>query len=61
ARPFILRGRVEEDFGAVTITVDGVEFLDGGRAVRSASPRPAQIVGGFGRPGPFIAPPLKRS
>jgi error-prone DNA polymerase len=28
ARPYVLRGRVEEDFGAVTLTVDGAAFLD---------------------------------
>ncbi|HET9480760.1 MAG TPA: DNA polymerase III subunit alpha, partial [Candidatus Polarisedimenticolia bacterium] len=27
-RPYVLRGRVEEDFGAVTLTVSGLEFLD---------------------------------
>ena len=27
-RPFILKGRVEEDFGALTITVDWIGFLD---------------------------------
>jgi error-prone DNA polymerase len=28
ARPYLLRGRVEEDFGAVTLTVEEVGFLD---------------------------------
>jgi len=27
-RPYILRGKVEEDFGAITLTVKGVRFLD---------------------------------
>jgi len=27
-RPYLLTGRVEEEFGAVTLTVEGVEFLD---------------------------------
>jgi error-prone DNA polymerase len=27
-RPYILRGKVEEDFGAITLTVKGVGFLD---------------------------------
>ncbi len=27
-RPYVLRGRVEEDFGAVTLTVDDAAFLD---------------------------------
>jgi error-prone DNA polymerase len=29
ARPYLLRGRVEEDFGAVTLTVEEARFLDG--------------------------------
>jgi error-prone DNA polymerase len=28
ARPYLLKGRVEEDFGAVNITVDWIGFLD---------------------------------
>jgi error-prone DNA polymerase len=28
ARPFVLRGRVDEDFGAVSLTVEQVSFLD---------------------------------
>jgi len=28
ARPYLLRGTVEEDFGAMTVTVDDVAFLD---------------------------------
>jgi error-prone DNA polymerase len=31
ARPYILKGKVEETFNAVTITVSGVAFLDRGR------------------------------
>ena len=27
-RPYVLRGKVEEDFGAITLTVDDVRFLD---------------------------------
>jgi error-prone DNA polymerase len=27
-RPYILKGRVEEDFGAITMTVNRIEFLD---------------------------------
>ncbi len=46
ARPFVLRGRVEEDFGAVTINVDDVEYLDRARAARPARDRP----GHAGRP-----------
>jgi len=49
ARPFVLRGKVDEDFGAVSLTVEQVSFLDAGR-------RPA----GFrrrerGGPGPNAA------
>ena len=28
ARPYILKGKVDEDFGAVTVTVDWIGFLD---------------------------------
>jgi error-prone DNA polymerase len=28
ARPYILKGRVEEDFGAINITVNWIGFLD---------------------------------
>ena len=28
ARPYILKGRVDEDFGAITMTVDWIGFLD---------------------------------
>ena len=38
ARPYLLRGRVEEDFGAVTLTVEEVRFLDRA-AERSGSDR----------------------
>jgi DNA polymerase III alpha subunit len=30
-RPYLLRGRVEGNFGAVTLTVDRIQFLDGAR------------------------------
>ncbi len=36
-RPYVLRGRVEEDFGAVTLTVSHLRFLD--RPVRAAGGR----------------------
>ncbi len=43
ARPYVLEGRVEEDFGAVTLTVDGAAFLDRpaprSRSGYSAGPR----------------------
>jgi len=28
ARPYILKGKVEEDFGAITVTVNWIGFLD---------------------------------
>ena len=28
ARPYVLRGRIEEDFGALAMTVEDMEFLD---------------------------------
>jgi error-prone DNA polymerase len=38
ARPYLLRGKVEEDFGAVTLTVEEVGFLDRAAAAgRSAA------------------------
>jgi DNA polymerase III alpha subunit len=27
SRPYVLKGKVEEDFGAVTLTVEGVRYL----------------------------------
>src|SRR3989454_1708106 len=36
ARPYLLRGKVEEDFGAVTVTVDDLTFLDAAGAARGA-------------------------
>ncbi|HUU81672.1 MAG TPA: hypothetical protein VMW90_09505, partial [Acidobacteriota bacterium] len=40
-RPYILKGRVEEDFGAITMTVDWIGFLDhtyyGGHQIASNS------------------------
>jgi len=38
ARPYVLRGKVEEEFGAVTLTVTDIRFLDqpAGRASRAA-------------------------
>ncbi|MFQ5877201.1 MAG: DNA polymerase III subunit alpha [Acidobacteriota bacterium] len=42
ARPYLLRGRVEEDFGAVTLTVDDVRLLD-------RVPLPGRPAAGRGR------------
>jgi len=45
-RPYVMRGRVEEDFGAVTLTVSDLRFLDRprarGRARPAISARPAK-------------------
>jgi error-prone DNA polymerase len=46
ARPYLLRGLVEEDFGAVTVTVDEVAFLDG-----AATRRSVRTGGGAGLSG----------
>jgi len=40
ARPYVLRGRIEEDFGALAMTVEDVEFLDRAAPGRGAQ-RPA--------------------
>jgi len=41
--PYVLRGRVEEDFGAITLTIEAVEFLKDARlSASSARPRPAR-------------------
>jgi len=42
ARPYVLRGRIEEDFGALAMTVEDVEFLDRaapGRGAQRPAPR----------------------
>ena len=35
-RPYLLEGKVEEDFGAISLTVDRVRFLEGGRGKAGA-------------------------
>jgi error-prone DNA polymerase len=70
ARPYVLRGRIEEDFGALTLTVEEAEFLDrrppaisrGGAAAapaaaRPGSPRPSS----GGRPAPRPGSPARRA
>jgi error-prone DNA polymerase len=59
ARPFLLRGRVEEDFGAVTLTIEEVAFLDQAPATRAAAPaaRAAAPPPGGGRRGPGLSAP----
>ena len=37
-RPYVLRGKVEEDFGAVTLTVSDLRFLD--RPISQTTQRP---------------------
>jgi DNA-directed DNA polymerase III PolC len=75
ARPYLLKGRVEEDFGAVTLTVEEAEFLDRpavGRPARlsardaASGPRPAARTApgspaGGGRPAPPRAEPGHRA
>jgi error-prone DNA polymerase len=39
-RPYVLKGRVEEDFGAISLTVQGIEFLDRHHQGNELSPRP---------------------
>jgi len=39
SRPYLLRGRVEEDFGAVSVTVEEVAFLDRTGPADQRSPR----------------------
>ena len=42
ARPYLLHGRVEEDFGAVTLTIEAVEFLDQARSASRGAVRAAE-------------------
>jgi len=53
ARPYVLRGRIEEDFGALAMTVEEIEFLDGALSPGAgvASPRPAARTGPSSPPG----------
>jgi error-prone DNA polymerase len=55
-RPFLLRGRIEEEFGAVTLTVEEAVFLDAG----APGPRAGASRGGRGLSpagAPAAAPP----
>jgi DNA polymerase III alpha subunit len=54
ARPYLLLGRVEEDFGAVTLTVEAVEFLDASRGA-------ARVARGVARSGRSGSPPGRRA
>jgi error-prone DNA polymerase len=45
ARPYVLQGRVEEDFGALTLTVEEVAFLDRPRAGPGRPARTAPVIG----------------
>ena len=53
-RPYLLRGRVEEEFGAVALTVDDAAFLDQPPAPRREAINPAG--GAAGPPGPEARP-----
>ena len=65
ARPYVLRGTIEEDFGAIAMTVDEVAFLDRVPPISpgaAARPRPAARTGpgsrpGAGRPARLPGPP----
>jgi error-prone DNA polymerase len=59
ARPYLLRGRVEEDFGAVTLTVEEAEFLD--RAAARLSRGGAGAAPGAARAGRPRSPSAGRS
>jgi len=53
-RPYLLRGRVEEDFGAVTLTVEEAAFLDRAPASRPPAGRGVRLSAGAepgARPG----------
>jgi hypothetical protein len=53
ARPYLLRGRVEEDYGAVTLTVDRVMFLDRVAAIsRAGVPASRRFPAARPAPGP---------
>ena len=55
ARPYLLRGLVEEDFGAISLTVSHVEFLDKVRIPRQL-PRKQNITASLPEP-PAPVPP----
>jgi len=60
ARPYLLRGLVEEDFGAISLTVSHIEFLDKVSIPRQIGP----FRGGMlppGRAGSLPAPPRNSS
>jgi len=58
ARPYLLRGRVEEDFGAVTLTVEAAAFLD--RTVSREAAATAAAAAPQGRPRPSAGGPRGR-
>jgi error-prone DNA polymerase len=65
ARPYLLRGRVEEDFGAVTLTVEEVDFLDrvaarGATAASGGAARVGRAADAFSRGGAGAATPAAR-
>jgi error-prone DNA polymerase len=42
-RPYLLKGRVDEELGAITVTVNWIGFLDGPRLQRSPKSRATRI------------------
>jgi error-prone DNA polymerase len=56
ARPYLLRGRVEEEFGVPSLRVEGVEFLSAAAAAVRRAPAPARPgssrPASSGRPAP---------
>ncbi|NQV30668.1 MAG: hypothetical protein HQ508_07265, partial [Candidatus Marinimicrobia bacterium] len=44
ARPYLLRGLVEEDYGAISLTVKHIEFLDKVRIPRQIGPAKPRML-----------------
>ncbi len=49
ARPYLLRGLVEEDFGAISLTVKQIEYLDKVRVPRQLGGQQGQLPRGYDR------------
>jgi len=56
ARPYLLRGRVEEEFGSVTLTVDSAEFLDRAAGLSRGGAAAPAAAAAAARPGPDRRP-----
>src|SRR5262245_55498561 len=67
ARPYVLKGRIEEEFGAVTMTVEDAAFLDrvpleaGARRPGAGGPPNASPAPPAARTGPESPPAARRS